>query len=319
MKKITSLAGLLLTTITVSAQNYYNFTKSTATYADLTGATSMNNGVAWDFDTFGPVNTAFPVYIFGQTYNNFTYDDDFFYLENTSGTASAYMFPVTGYIMDRNFSLTGASLTPISYKVDGTAGNRILKLEVKNAGLEGEAMNSSTSTLFLNFQIWFYEADKSIEYRYGSNNVTNMALFNDDATSYVYFAYENTNGLKAGYIDGTIANTSYTETTNPDATLTNLNALPAANTVYRFAVNPLAVKDQEKIEFSMFPNPTNDVLNLTFPEAVNKPYSVYDLMGREVLKGSLNNTTQAQINVGTLQKGSYILRIAGSTQKFVKN
>ena len=319
MKKITLLAGLLLTTITVSAQNYYNFTKSTATYADLTGATSMNNGVAWEVDAFGPVNTAFPVYIFGQTYNNFTYDDDFFYLENTGGSADAYMFPVTGYIMDRNFSLTGASLTPISYKVDGTAGSRILKLEVKNAGLEGEAMNSSTSTLFLNFQIWFYEADKSIEYRYGSNNVTNMALFNDDATSYVYFAYENTNGLKAGYIDGTIANTSYTETTNPNDTPTNLNALPTANTVYRFALNPLAVKDQEKIEFSMFPNPTNDVLNLTFPEAVNKPYSVYDLMGREVLKGSLNNTTQAQINVGTLQKGSYILRIAGSTQKFVKN
>ena len=94
--------------------------------------------------------------------------------------------------------------------------------------------------------------------------------------------------------------------------------MPAVNTVYRFALNPLAVNDQEKIEFSMFPNPATDVLNLTFPEAVNKPYSVYDLMGREVLKGSLNNTTEAQLNVSTLQKGSYVLRIAGTTQKFVK-
>lgn len=319
MKKITLLAGLLLTTVTVSAQNYYNFTKSTATYADLTGATSMNNGVAWDTDAFGPVNAPFPIYIFGQTFSNFSYDDDFFYLEDTAATSSAFMFPVTGYIMDRNFSLTGTSLTPISYKVDGTAGTRILKLEVKNAGLEGEAGTSSTSTMFLNFQVWYYEADKSIEYRYGTSNVTNMAIYNEDGASSVYFGYEDTNNLKAGYIDGTIANTIYAETTNPNAAPTDLKALPAANTVYRFAVNPLAVKDQEKIEFTMFPNPTNEVLNLTFPETVNKPYSVYDLMGREVLKGSLNNTTTTQINVGTLQKGSYVLRIAGSTQKFIKN
>lgn len=318
MKKITLLACLLLATVTVSAQNYYNFTKSTATYTDLTGATTMNNGVAWDTDAFGPVNAPFPIYIFGQTFNNFSYDDDFFVLEDTAFSSAAYFYPVDGYIMDRNFSLTGTSLTPISYKVEGTAGNRILKFEVKNAGLEGEAETSSTSTVYLNFQVWYYEADKSIEYRYGSNNVTNMAIYNEDGTSSVFFGYMDNTSMKVGYIDGTITNTTYTESANPNTLPVNLNALPAVNTVYRFALNPLAVKDQEKVEFSMFPNPTSDVLNLTFPEAVNKPYSVYDLMGREVLKGSLNNTTAAQLNVSTLQKGSYVLRIAGSTQKFVK-
>lgn len=319
MKKITLLTGLLLATLTVKAQNYYNFTKSTATYTNLTGATSMNNGVAWEVDAFGPVNTPFPVFIFGQTFSSFTYDDDFFLLEDIPTNSIAFMMPVTGYIMDRNFSLTGASLTPISYKIDGAAGNRILKLEVKNAGLEGEAINSSTSTIYLNFQIWFYEGDKSIEYRYGDHNITNMALFNADATSEIYFGYENDTNTKAGYVDGTITNTTYTETIDPDAIPTNLNALPTPNTVYRFALNPLAVQDQEKIEFSMFPNPTNDVLNLTFADVVNKPYSVYDLMGREVLKGVIANTNQSQINVSSLQSGSYILRIAGSTQKFVKN
>lgn len=319
MKKITLLVGLLVTTFSVNAQNYYNFTKSTATYADLTGATSMNNGVAWDYNAFGPFNAPFPIYIFGQALNNFTFEDDFFFLEDTAGNTFAYTFPVSGYIMDRNFSLTGASLSPISYKVEGTTGSRILKLEVKNAGLEGEAFGSSTSTLYLNYQVWFYEADKSIEYRYGNHNITNLALFNDDASSNVFLGYEDANNLKAGYIGGSIASTTYAETTDPNITLPNLNGIPAANTMYRFELNSLAVKDQEKIEFSMYPNPTNNVLNLTFPNTVNKPYSVYDLMGREVLKGSLNNTTQAQINVSTLQSGSYILRIAGTTQKFVKN
>lgn len=320
MKKITLLAGLLLTTVTVSAQNYYNFTKSTATYADLTGATSLTNNAVWDFDFFGPITSPFNIDVFGQTYNTLNFEDDYFYLESsTNANFYSEIFPVYAYIMDRNVSGTGNGVSPISYKVEGASGNRILKLEVKNAGLEMEFDSSGTTNLFLNYQIWFYEADKSIEYRYGSNNVTSVASLNDEGVSYILLSHEDSNNIKGGFVNGTIASPTYTEVTNPTSNPTNLNGLPTANTVYRFELNPLAVKDQEKIEFSMFPNPTNDVLNLTFPEAVNKPYSVYDLMGREVLKGSLNNTTQAQINVGTLQKGSYILRIAGSTQKFVKN
>lgn len=320
MKKNTLLAGLLLTTVTVSAQNYYNFTKSTATYADLTGATSLTNNAVWDFDFFGPITSPFNIDVFGQTYNTLNFEDDYFYLESsTNANFYSEIFPVYAYIMDRNVSGTGNGVSPISYKVEGASGNRILKLEVKNAGLEMEFDSSGTTNLFLNYQIWFYEADKSIEYRYGSNNVTSVASLNDEGVSYILLSHEDSNNIKGGFVNGTIASPTYTEVTNPTSNPTNLNGLPTANTVYRFALNPLAVKDQEKIEFSMFPNPTNDVLNLTFPETVNKPYSVYDLMGREVLKGSLNNTTQAQINVGTLQKGSYILRIAGSTQKFVKN
>lgn len=320
MKKITLLAGLLLTTLTVSAQNYYNFTKSTATYADLTGATSLTNNAVWDFDFFGPITSPFNIDVFGQTYNTLNFEDDYFYLESsTNANFYSEIFPVYAYIMDRNVSGTGNGVSPISYKVEGASGNRILKLEVKNAGLEMEFDSSGTTNLFLNYQIWFYEADKSIEYRYGSNNVTSVASLNDEGVSYILLSHEDSNNIKGGFVNGTITSPTYTEVTNPTSNPTNLNGLPTANTVYRFALNPLAVKDQEKIEFSMFPNPTNDVLNLTFPETVNKPYSVYDLMGREVLKGSLNNTTQAQINVGTLQKGSYILRIAGSTQKFVKN
>ncbi|UUV22486.1 T9SS type A sorting domain-containing protein [Paenimyroides aestuarii] len=320
MKKITLLASLLLTTLTVSAQNYYTFTKSTATYTDLTGATSLTNNTIWDFDFFGPIASPFNIDIFGQTYNTINFEDDYFYLESsTNANLYSELFPAYAYIMDRNVSGIGNGVSPISYKVEGTSGNRILKMEVKNAGLEMEFDATGTTNLFLNYQIWFYEADKSIEYRYGNHNVTNVASLNDEGVSYIFLSYEDSNNVKGGFIDGTITSPTYTEVTNPTSNPTNLNALPAPNTVYRFALNPLAVKDQEKIEFSMFPNPTNDVLNLTFPEAVNKPYSVYDLMGREVLKGSLNNITQAQINVSTLQKGSYILRIAGSTQKFVKN
>jgi len=320
MKKITLLAGLLLGTATVSAQNYYNFTKSTATYTDLSTPTNMNGNAPWMYEDFGPVASAFPVYVFGESFSSFGFEDDNFILVKTlpAGEEYVYVAPLSGYVQDRNTTGTGTGLSPISYKVEGTAGNRILKLELKNAGLEVEFDNNATTNLYLNYQAWFYEADKSIEFRFGPNNVTNIAMLNDEGTYWSIFLYEATNSDNAGAVTGNTGTPTYGEYNDASQITTNLNALPAANTVYRFAVNPLAVKDQEKIEFSMFPNPTNDVLNLTFPETVNKPYSVYDLMGREVLKGSLNNVTEAQINVGTLQKGSYILRIAGSTQKFIK-
>lgn len=321
MKKITLLAGLLLTTLTLKAQNYYNFTKSTATYTDLSTPTNMNGGTPWIYDDFGPVASAFPVYIFGQTFSSFIFEDDNFILVKTSPNGDEYatLAPITAYVQDRNTSGTGAGQSPISYKVEGTAGNRILKLELKNAGLEVEFDGSGTTNLFINYQVWLYEADKSVEFHFGSNNVTNVAMLNDEAIYWSILLHEGINGDKAGAVTGNVSTPSYGEYADQFQITTNLTALPAANTVYRFELNPLAVNDQEKIEFSMFPNPTNDVLNLTFPEAVNKPYSVYDLMGREVLKGSLNNATHSQINVSTLQKGSYILRIAGSTQKFVKN
>lgn len=321
MKKITLLAGLLLTTITVSAQNYYNFTKSTATYADLTGATSMNNGQVWQEPEYGPFVSTFPVKIFGVNYVDFGFAEyQFIFADDTVADEPFVMFfPISVLPVDRNFAGTGTSQSTISYKTEGTVGSRILKLELKNAGLEKEMQTSNVSTLYCNYQIWFYENDKSIEFHIGPNNITNKNQLNDTGVSASGFNYESDTDYRLSYINGTVANPVYVETANVNDEPADLNAIIPTNTVYRFAVNPLAVKDQEKIEFSMFPNPTNDVLNLTFPETVNKPYSVYDLMGREVLKGSLNNTTQAQINVGTLQKGSYILRIAGSTQKFIKN
>lgn len=321
MKKITFLIIVLVATLQVSAQNYYTFTKSTATYSNLTNATSMNNGQVWQQPDYGPFVSTFPVKIFGINYFDFGFAEYQFIFadDNVASEPFVMFFPISVLPVDRNFSGTGASQSTISYKTEGTTGSRILKLELKNAGLETEFQTNSVSTLYCNYQIWFYESDKSIEFRIGPNNITNKSQLNDTGISASGFNFESNNDYRLAYINGTIANPNYVETTNMNVIPADLNGIIPANTVYRFAVNPLAIKDQEKVEFSMFPNPANNVLNLTFPEAVSKPYSVYDLLGREVLKGSLNHITQTQINIGSLQNGSYILRIGGSTQKFIKN
>lgn len=322
MKKITLLAVLTVASFNVSAQttqNYYNFSQSTATYTDLANATSMNNGQVWDWDDFGPVASPFPISVFGHTYNDFGFDDDYFYLGDVWNNFDAiFLYPVTTFIMDRNFSFSGASQSPISYKVEGTTGNRILKLEIKNAGMEMEEMTSTTSTLYLNYQIWFYEVDNSIEYRYGDHNITDLNMLNDEAYSTVILAYMTDTNFQGGYIDGTIANPTYIESNDPDDEPVGLDAVPAPNTVYRFAVNPLSVKDQEKVEFALFPNPATDILNVSFQENINKEYTIYDMAGRYVLSGTVNNEDKTQINISTLRSGTYILKIGATVNKFVK-
>lgn len=319
MKKITLILFTLVGSLTTFAQNYYNFTKSTIAYTDLTNAISINNGQAWSWPEYGPFISVFPIDIFGQTYTQFGFDGNFFMGEETN-IDSHYVkfFPVSALIVDRNFNGLGTSLSPISYKVDGTIGNRILKFEIKNAGLELESDSGMSSTSFLNYQVWFYEADKSFEYRFGPTNITSLSLFNDSQLSASGFYYESDENYRLVYIGGSLSAPSYNETTNDEIEPVNLNAVIPANTVYRFSINTLSIQDQDKVEFSMFPNPVQDLLYLTFSETIKKQYSVYDILGREVINGKIENENEIQISTDNLKSGSYILKIGGTTKKFIK-
>ena len=325
MKKIALLISCCCFTIGVYSQNYYNFEKSKSTYEDLSGAISINNGQPWLLDEFGPFSTPFPISTFGITFSDFGFNgDSFVFFNNDDLTTYSSYNPYTTLFLDRYFSQVGTSLSPISYKVDGTIGNRTLKLEIKNAGLISDfaAPNTATSVYYVNFQIWFYEVDNSFEYRFGPTNITNLSVLNDEAilisSFYTVTETEDSSNGQSGFVNGTISNPIYSEFIEYDEEPTSLDAMIPANTVYRFSINTLSNNDKEKVEFAMYPNPTSDVLNLTFSENLDKNYSIYDLLGREVLNGKFENTSEAQISVENLQIGTYILRIGGTNKKFIK-
>src|SRR5690554_6079747 len=317
MNKITLLALFIVVSLKASAQtsqDFYNFSQNTGTYTDLANPTSMNNGVSWLFDDFGPFTSPFPVSVFGETFNDFGFDDDWFYFGDISPVFDGVHFvPGGGFFMDRDFSFQGPSQSPISYEVVGTTGNRILKLEMKNAGWEPEAFFSSVSTLYINLQVWLYETDNSIEYHYGPRNITETDIL-------VGFGYANEEDeeIWAGFVSGDVTNPTYDEITDENDVPAELSTFPAPNTIYRFEVNPLSVKDQEKVEFSVFPNPTTAILNVSFEENINKEYTVYDMTGRYVLSGTVNNENSTQIDVSALRSGTYILKIGATVNKFIK-
>lgn len=325
MKKITFLLSALSVSLTSFAQqndHYYNFTQLTSTYVDLVAPTSINNGQVWQFDDFGPFEIPFSVEVFGVEFNQFYFNDDFFYLRNQdTDEIISIVDPVTTYISDRGV-IDGISVSPLSYKIEGTDGDRILKIEAKNIGLEDEEFYDDTTNLFLNYQIWLYESDKSIEFRYGPNNITSADKleYMEDLWLPGLFLQNQVSG-NVGYLEGDNNSATYNEAVideNTEIEPVGLNAPVAANTVYRFSLSPLSVKDMEKVSFAMFPNPVQNILHLTFNEPVNKSYFIYDIIGRQVLKGAVKNTQSTDIDVSNLSEGSYILKMGNSIQKFIK-
>ena len=79
--------------------------------------------------------------------------------------------------------------------------------------------------------------------------------------------------------------------------------------------------EEETIEndFSIYPNPTDDVLFVQTLRAMSLPdqsYRIINLMGQTVLSGRLTTETQ-QINIESLPAGMYFITVVGETRKFV--
>lgn len=79
--------------------------------------------------------------------------------------------------------------------------------------------------------------------------------------------------------------------------------------------------------FKIWPNPVNNLLNITIPESngfEKVSYAIYDITGKLISKGNEQNSTSIEVPVSELSKGVYFIEIQSnglrtSTQKFIKN
>ncbi|MCC9020100.1 zinc-dependent metalloprotease [Flavobacterium lipolyticum] len=63
----------------------------------------------------------------------------------------------------------------------------------------------------------------------------------------------------------------------------------------------------------LYPNPVKDILNIS--NIGSEEYAIYNLTGQQILTG---RTQTGQINVSTLPKGLYIIKIKNSSKQFIK-
>lgn len=81
----------------------------------------------------------------------------------------------------------------------------------------------------------------------------------------------------------------------------------------------LAVTENELAKTSIYPNPASDELTIELPTKVESANIVItDMQGREVLSTSMNNAMKT-VDVSTLNKGAYIMKIASQNTSITKN
>jgi hypothetical protein len=326
MKKITLLLLLSLTAFSLQAQNFYNFSTSQQTYADLENSTSINNGEVWFYDQFSEITIPFPFKIAGQTVDRFLFDDDFFaflttgtdYATDDTGIFSLYPSAAI-YISDRTYS-TNISTSPISYKIEGEAGNRILKLEVKNAGIENATeIGFPENEFFVNNQLWLYEADNAIEFRFGDHNITDFAVVADDPGERFLAAFIQ-DDAKMYVVYGQSSAPSYgefTEETIPATLNTDLH--PSSGTVYRLVPDVISgLEDFAAAEVKLYPNPATSVLHIQSDNITATEYAIYNVVGKLVIQNKINDSNDVQINIQNLESGLYFVKINNQYLKFIK-
>lgn len=79
----------------------------------------------------------------------------------------------------------------------------------------------------------------------------------------------------------------------------------------------VGVKENSMEDFSFFPNPANNVLNLKSVENVESAI-IYDLLGQQVIERHANGT-DSQMDISTLSTGIYILKVQanGKTGSYI--
>jgi hypothetical protein len=306
-----------------NAQSVYTFEVENIPYQDLTGSTSLNNGVVWDDPGF-----TIPL---GFSFNIATYTFNTIYIlewsiggvvssDPVDGNIIPIFSPIAQDIIDLGFS-SGISQSNISYKTEGVAGSRILKLEWNNVGF----FNDSTEADFMNLQLWLYEGSNTIEYRYGASSINNPTeSFEDETGPLVSLgtSYNSSTGIMAdnGYFlsESPTNPTIITLTAGEPVIISALQGMMPSGTVYRFIQQPLAIPDFTQFDFAVYPNPTSGTLNLESNED-HSQVSIFNNLGQLVKQFEKVSNS---LDVSELESGIYFIQIRNSegigTKKFSK-
>ncbi len=295
MKKYLLFLGLAFT-INLNAQMLYKLTHSTGTYNALSTGTDVTYS-AWD-SSF-TVTLPFSFRFFDHPYNNLkiTYDGVFF-----TDTGVDYIFYGTDEFMPEGMDY---SKSPIKFDIIGNPPNRIVKVEYKNIR---EFNSDTTFDYYLNNQIWLYESDNSIEYRFGPSSITDpnyteffIGLIDEDNSP--YYA-----------IDSTAANPSLVRVLNAGA-FNGIPSYPVNGQIYKLSPSNWSSIHSNIILPYSFRQVDNGFV-ITSKSSVKM--EVFDLTGRAVASYNYDDVNQAKTIVPALSSGAYVVTISVENQIFTE-
>jgi hypothetical protein len=317
-KQLTVL-GLFLTFQTVGNAQAYEFTHFNEPYTEVTNGTLVPSHTIWvnELPVTVPLGFTFP-------YFNFQLDSlEVFQvvlhkvLEYNNSPLGVQLFPFSA-----NYTFNNSNSTEISYRTTGTAGNKIFVVQWKDLAL----LNDSIGNSHANIQAWLYEADGSIEFRFGDMLINgNQSYYTNQPggfTALIYYTNPDepqTSSSSLCLLDSAEnpTMTNYSDFLEPYTVF----GYPANGQVYRFARADAGISEQlSATAFTITPNPGNDNILISTESQFDK-IALYSMDGQLVLTTTMDAMSK-QLNVQELAKGSYIIELSNNltrqTQRFIK-
>jgi hypothetical protein len=327
MKKYTLLTIITMASLfATTSKAQYTFSNTTAPYQNLSNATDLFPTILdWD-DEFKKLGLPFPIAVNGENYDSVMVESNgslFFFnnfldlnnIQTETDTLAAVM-PFGEFVSENGQTdlIARFDNSPISYIVDGSAPNRIIKFEWRDAGFYADS--SDNKDLYVNFQAWYFEADGVFEFHYGPRNYQPYVL--PDVSGPVFgiaylilspvFDYGTTGDI---YVEGTaaapVANNVYSAFTN----------VPNENQVFRFAPLETSIAEDNTLQFGLYPNPNKGMLFVNPTIAGTYTIELYDQTGKAIVTNN-NLKGQQTISLDGLANGLYLARITANGKQTTK-
>lgn len=210
-------------------------------------------------------------------------------------------------------------MSPIRYTVSGSAGSRIFKMEIANAGFWDEWDIYSTNNDSVNFQIWYYETSNIVELRFGPSHISHVTDYFMLGSGPVIGFMKNIDASTGSidnlyYLDGSAAAPVLDSTSSLFSISGGLSSYPANGTVYRFTPPSTGVgaiaKELEGVK--VLNTVCTDYVKVANKNANNTSYTVTAMNGTNTnLNGTLQHGTN-NIDLSALPAGVYILQCKNS-------
>lgn len=319
MKNILILFLLVFSASQMANCQQYHLEIANSPYTEISGGSLVSQAILWsEYEVAVPVG--FPFQINGNVFDTLVASDVGavrFMISNPVDIAAYYYW---GYGCPLYFRGDDTINTRIGYKTSGTIGNRIFILEYRNCTFSNGGYNADS----VNFQLWLYEADFSIETHVGSINATSaedvyqqgqgpiIGLMNidfDENIPYSFMLYGNIQAPE-------------TTTTSDIYSLPELDGTPDNGQVYRFESGPAGKQDHDfSAGVFLYPSPATDLVNIIIaPETFTLPAEVfiYTSQGRLVLQQPINQPN-TELNLQNLTSGWYMIQIRNGSQILQKS
>lgn len=311
MKKSILIGTVLLTCLYSVAQ--YSMTTGMENYQALDNPTSVNQGDIWNEGSTYQIYYNFDFEIYGETFTalNVFAGGGLSFPGMGNKELFVYHTPFGGYLLkDRGGS---SSVSDINYQIEGQAGDRILKIEWKNAGFV-QWYNTSNPADYVDLQIWLFENDDHIEIHFGPNQTSPGTYGYPGSTNdsnpgpSVKFWFDSCSNVLCPTGAANLPSYDFYSICNPNYYF--IDGTPSNGVVYNF--NPMyssVSKESAAEEISVYPNPFTEQLTITFAEEqTDTKIKLLDTHGKTVRALNFSGT-KYKINRGGLTEGIYFLTI----------